>query len=111
MGLKKYQKEYERFAKITRKANKLLWNLYESIKKDEKLLDKKDFSFVLSSLESYISSFADVVEFLNDVDITDVRDIKPKPLNNLLILPLFPDEDICVNPNEEISYIFNCPKE
>ena len=111
MGLKKYQKEYERFTRTSRKAYRILTNLYDNIKQDKKLTEKKDFSYVLSKLESYIANYDNDFEFMSDVNIASVRDKQTKKINNLIVLPIYPDEDIYVHSSAKISDFLDHPKE
>ncbi len=107
MRLKKYQKEYGRFNKMSRKAYKILINLYNEVSGDEKLKAKKDLSSILNTLEYYQSNYFEILDDINNVDFINVKDIKLQKLNNLLILPLFEDEDIYVPADSQISDIFN----
>lgn len=107
MQLKKYQKEYDRYEKYTRKAYNILKGLYNEIKNNNKLKQKKDMSFVLSSMEKSMLNFLDIINDVRLVDFSNIEDISPKNLNNLVILPLFQDEDIYVDLGRNISDIFN----
>ena len=110
MKLKKYQKEYNRFNKFSRKAYSILLDLYKEINNDKNLKAKKDISFVLISLDTYIKSYFDIIDSINDIDFTNLKDTEPEKLNNLLILPVYEDENIYVPSNFNIGDIFNTPE-
>ena len=111
MKLKKYQKEYNRFNKATRKAYGILKKLYDEINNDEELKNKKDISSVKCSLEYFMSYYTEILLDINDIDFTQLKNIKHIKPNNLLILPLYPDEDIYVPVGSTISDFINYTKD
>ncbi len=110
MGLKKYQKEYEKYCKYSRKGYNTIKRLYDSVNNDKKLREKKDMNNTLETLKDFLSTYTDIVNDLSFIDFTKVKDIVNKKTNNLIVLPLYPDEDIYINSNESISDIFDYPQ-
>ena len=111
MKLKKYQKEYNRFNIATRKAYDILKNLYDEVNNDEELKNKKDISSVKSSLEYFMSYYTEILLDINEVDFTQLKNIKFGKRNNLLVLPLCPDKDIYVPVDSIISDFINHTKD
>ena len=107
MGFSKFNKEYKRFRNNFLKTYFILENLIYDIKNDS-TLEKRKAKNIINFLNSIKKTHIKLIEKIETFDFKNIKEKvkKEKSINNLIILPLYDDNNIYVNPNENISDIF-----
>ena len=108
MTLLKYKKEYKRFRNNALKTYFILDNLMYDISKD-KTLEKKQAKNILGCLNSTKRKYTRIITDIETFDFNNIKEKvkKKKCINNLVVLPLYKDENIYVDSNIDIGDIFH----
>ena len=108
MTLIKYKKEYKKFRNNTLKTYFILDNLIYDISKD-KTLEKKQVKSILRCLNSTKRKYTRIITDIETFDFNNIKEKfkKKKCVNNLVVLPLYKDENIYVDSNIDIGDIFH----
>ena len=108
MTISKYKKEYKRFRNNALKTYFILDNLMYDISKD-KTLEKKQAKNILRCLNSTKRKYTRIITDIETFDFNNIKEKvkKKKCINNLVVLPLYEDEDIYVDSNIDNGDIFH----
>ena len=107
MRLSKYKKEYKKFRNNFLKTYFILEDLIYDIKNDS-TLEKKKSKNILNFLNGIKKKHIKLIENIDTFDFKNLKGKvkKEKSINNLIMLPLYDDKDIYVNPDKNLSDIF-----
>ena len=105
MPFSKYKKEYKKFRNNFFKTYFILEDLIYDIKNNSTLEKKKVILHILNSIKK---KQIKLIENIDSFDFTNIKEKvkKEKCINNLIVLPLYNDDNIYINPNKNIGDIF-----
>ena len=108
MSHSKLQKQYVKFRKYTYKTFFILEDLIYDISKDKTLKDK-DLKNVIHFLKNSRKKYYKIICEIDNFNLKTFKDkeLNKKFLNNLLVLPIYEDQDLYVDINTNIGDIFN----
>ena len=108
MTISKYKKEYKRFRNNALKTYFILDNLMYDISKN-KIFEKKQAKSILRCLYSIKRKYSKIITDIETFDFYNIKEKvkKKKCINNLVVLPLYEDENIYLDSNINLGDIFN----